>query len=775
MPGFKDQRDNLFRRFLGESAEDKAKSQEAIPSSSAGKTPEENIKTLLDSRLTALHASLGRLEEGTFSSDDISLLQEALASKKITIASRGGVGIEGNVIGGTITTSYHEGDNINTTFTLPAEALKLLEPKKTYQIPYPTNTNFTGRGSLLTDLQSALKSGNVVLTGLGGIGKTQLALKYSYRYQDDYDIVWWLRSEQSFTLLEDYARLAWELGLAGEDVKDQELLAGKVRGFLESHNRWLLVFDNAQDPQDLKPYLPHGGAGHVIITSRNPVWGNLARPLEVSKFERPESIEFLLKRTRQEDRKAADDLGEALGDLPLALEQAGAYMETTGKPLGEYLKAFQDRRLKMLARSKPSDYPETVATTWKISVEAVEKDQPAAVELLRLFSYLAPDDIPLEYLIKGSGQLPDNVASVLNDEDGRDEALAALRRYSLVNMGSGKISVHRLIQAVTRDDLAPQEQKDWAGAAVKLLNYMFPNDHIDTWGKCSVLLPHALAAAEQAEDLGVEPEATWRLLNESGLYLRTPLGQFSAARSALERALKIAEAVYGPNHAYVARILNDIGEVLNALGDLKGAIKCHEKALEIREKVLGPDHPDVAWSLNNIGVVLRQQGNPRGAKEYHEKALKIWEKAHHGPERRHVAWALNNIGLALKDLGDLKGAMEHLERALEIKKKVYVPDSPDVSMSLNDIGEVLYTKGDLKGAMKYHEEALEIREKVLGPDHPDVAWSLINIGMILQSLDDYGSARKRYERALKICRAKLGPDHPSTRLVENNLNSLRHG
>lgn len=557
MPRLKD----LLRRFLGESAEDKAKPQEPASYSSAGKISQDSIKPLPEDPRPDLHAPLRRLVEGTYSPDDIIILQKALAAKQIVIASRGGVAIGGDVLQSIIIA----GDG--TKFTLTAEALKLLMPKKAFHIPYPRNMNFTGRDSLLADLRAALKADSKValthvkaLTGLGGIGKTQLALEHSYRYQDEYNIVWWLRSEQPFTLLEDYAQLAWRLGLAGEDVRDLELLAGKARGFLESHNRWLLVFDNAQDAQDLKPYLPNCRGGHVIITSRNPIWGNLARTMEISKFERSESIEFLLKRTGQHDRTSADELGEALGDLPLALEQAGAYMQTTAKPLVEYLKSFQKRKLEMLAKGKPSDYPETVATTWKISVEAVEKDQPAAIELLRLFSYFAPDDIPLAYLIKGSGEMPDNVAFVLKDEDGRDEALAALRRYSLANINKDKISVHRLVQAVTRSDMALEGERRWAGAAVKLLNGVFPEDHIDnvqSWVECSVLLPHALVAADHAEELGVEPKATGRLLNESGLYLRT-IGQFVAARSALERALKIGEAVYGPDHPNTRIVVNNL-------------------------------------------------------------------------------------------------------------------------------------------------------------------------------------------------------------------------
>ena len=665
----------------------------------------------------------------------IIILQKALAAKQIVIASGGGVAIGGDAQGSIIIT----GDN--TKFTLTAKALKLLMLKRALYIPYPRNMNFTGRESLLTNMRSALDSGSNValthvkaLTGLGGIGKTQLALEYSYRYQDNYDIVWWLRSELPSSLLYDYARMAWSLELAGVDIRDMMLLAEKVKVFLETHNRWLLVFDNAQDAQGLKPYLPNCRGGHVIITSRNPSWGNLARPMAVSKFERSESVEFLLKRTGQEDRKAADDLADALGDLPLALEQAGAYMEAKAKPLEKYMKSFQERRLEVLAKSKPSDYPDTVATTWDISFQAVGKDYPVARELLQFFSYLAPDDIPLSYLIKDSEHLPDNVTSVLTDEDGRDEAMAALRRYSLVNISDDKISVHRLVQAVTRDDMTLQKQKGWAGSAVKLLYDVFPKDHIDNvqvWAECSILLPHALASAEHAEQLGVEPEATGRLLNESGLYLQT-LGEFGAARSALERALKIDERVYGPDHPDVATRVNNLGSVLRNLGDFQEARKCFERALKIDEQVCGSDHPQVAIDINNLGAVLR-------------------------------------------DLGDFQEARKCVERALKIDEQVYGSDHPTVARYVNNLGNVLRDLGDFQEARKCFERALKIDEQVYGSDHPMVAIDVNNLGAVLRDLHDLQEARKCYDRALKILRKKLGEDHPTTKIVANNLRSIGQG
>ena len=664
--------------------------------------------------------------------------------------------------------------NSQSELLIHFEEQKDSSAKKGIRIPYPRNMNFTGRGTQLVALQATLQSAHATsLTGLGGIGKTQLALEYSYRHQDDYDIIWWLRSELPSTLLDDYALMAASLKLPGRDSGDLNKMAQAAKSFLETHSRWLLVFDNAQGPEGLKPYLPHGGEGHVIITSRNPIWGNLARPLEVLKFERSESIEFLCKRAGQQDQDAADKLADALGDLPLALEQAGAYMETTGKPLGEYLKAFQERKLKLLAKGRPSDYPHNVATTWDISFQAIQNDCPIASELLQFFSYLAPDKIPIRYLIEGLKMLRYSEAQILRDEDGWDVVLAALRSYSLISRSGDEISVHRLVQAVTRDNLTLQEQRDLAGAAVNLLDSMFPRNYLDNVKSrmvCSDLQTHALAAAGYAEKLGVELEITGKLLNECGVYLKTH-GEFSDARSAFEGALRIYEQIFSPEHHKVAIVVNNLGSVLQELGELQQARQYYQKAMVIDEQIYGPEHPEVAIRVNNLGSVLRDLGELQEARKYLERALEIDEKFY-GPGHPNVAIRVNNLGSVLRDLGDLQEARKYLERALEIDEKAYGPDHPNVATDLNGLGVVLKDIGDLQKAGKCLKRALEIDEKFYGPEHPNVALYVNNLGSILQDLGELQEARKCFERALKIFRECFGEDHPTTKNTMDHLNSI---
>ena len=423
-----------------------------------------------------------------------------------------------------------------------------------WNVPYQRNPNFTGRAQLLSDLQKTLTSGPTALTqvirGLGGVGKTQLALEYAYRNTDKYHIIWWIRSEDSATLASDYSSLAQALDLPEKNAADQPAIVEAVRHYLEQHQNWLLVFDNADDPALIKKYIPQSNTGHVLVTSRNPNWRGTASPLSVQILERDESIDFLLKRTGQTDIKAAGALADALGDLPLALEQAGAYIEAAGTSLSSYLDMFTIHRNKLLDRSTPStDYPDTIATTWEISINEVRKTCQIGVDLLNLCAFLASDDIYEELIKEGAKYLPNSLAPAVINSLIFNDAIMSLRRYSLIEVKIGTMSVHRMVQAVVRDKLTDDDKKKWAEVAVQIVDNAFPDDSDDvvTWTQCSRLLPHALVAAEYSEELDVAANATGRLLNETGLYLQGR-AQFIEAKKNYERALKICLEYYGENH-----------------------------------------------------------------------------------------------------------------------------------------------------------------------------------------------------------------------------------
>jgi len=648
-----------------------------------------------------------------------------------------------------------------------------------WNVPHNRNPNFTGRKDLLAALHKALGSKRPTalaqaISGLGGVGKTQLAVEYAYRHAEDYDVIWWIRAEEPATLASDLAALAGPLNLPQKDATDQRVIIQAVRTWLDAGQaRWLLIFDNARGPEELHGYLPQSRLGHVIITSRNPNWLTVAAALSVQVWSRDEATRFLLKRTGQTDKNAAAKLAEQLGGLPLALEQAGAYMHETGSTISAYLELFRSRRSELWeVEHPPADYPYTVAATLSLSVDKVLQDSPAAGDLLNLFAFLGPDEIPLSVVTQGRKHLPKALSAAAKNALAINRGIKALRQYSLVERSGDSATVHRLLQAVVRDRLHERQKKEWAEAAVRVLNDAFPLESGDvrTWPECGRLLPHALSAAEHAEKLGVVPEATGRVLNQVGVYL-WGRAEFGEARAALERALSIDEAALGADHPSVASIVNNLGGVLEALGDLKGAKKCYERALSIDGAAFGPKHPNVAVDVNNLGGVLEALGDLKGAKECYERALSI-DQAAFGPKHPKVAIRVNNLGGVLEALGDLKGAKECYERAFSIDQAAFGPKHPKVAIRVNNLGSVLKAVGDLKGAKECFERALSIDGVAFGPNHPNVGTRVNNLGGVLEALGDLKGAKECYERALSIDEAAFGPKHPNVAICVNNLGSV---
>ena len=579
-------------------------------------------------------------------------------------------------------------NNINTT---ESEI-----PDRFFRVPYQSNPNFTGRGKFLDELhqslvQAASSPKIFALVGNGGMGKTQIALQHAHMQENDFKYVWWLRSEEPATLLDDYVGIAEDLKLPGWNLRDTDQTIKSVKRWLENEcsSNWLLVFDNAQKPDDLMRYLPVAGMGQAIITSRLSVWDGMAKTLEVGVFQKDEkqdeSVEFLLKRTGQNDREGAANLARELGDLPLALEQAGAYIKETGISFPDYLDRFKKDRKKLLGHSKPLNYPDTVATTWEISFQAVQQERPVAGDLLNLFSFLAPDAIPRAMLEDGTKHLPEPLASCVQNAVELDECIAVLKRYSLINVTESLISVHRLVQAVVQDRLSVEKQRMWAESALKLVNEAFSFGQFDqeTWEKCSRLSSHAFHASEHAEILNVSLLETSSLLNKLGSYLHNRM-ELASARSVLERARAIDEKALGPEHTSVARDINNLGLVLRDLGELEGAKRCFDRARAIDEKAFGPEHTSVARDVNNLGLVLQDLGELDEAERCLERALKIDEKAF-GPEHTSVARDVNNLGSVRQALGDLKGAKRCYERALDILEKRLGKDHPNAVIVRNNL------------------------------------------------------------------------------------------
>jgi len=649
----------------------------------------------------------------------------------------------------------------------------------------PRNPCFTGREALLGSLHVAfgrpspgMSVSLQALHGLGGVGKTEAALEYAYRYATDYDLVWWIPAEKPLAIPESFARLATRLEMS--QPADQDEVVAAVLDDLRRRDRWLLVFDNAESPAGLGSYRPSQGSGQVLVTSRNPAWGGVGKSVKVDVLSREEAISFLLLRTGSTDSVSAEVLAGELGDLPLALEQAAAYIEQSGMTLAEYVALFRRHREALLSKGEPVAYAGTVDTTWRLAMERIAGQQPAAVELLNLSAFLAPDAIPLDLIAEHSDVLPPRLALHLHDDFAFHDAVAMLHRYSLVDRDETGIRVHRLVQAVIRKELSVSERAAWAGAAVRLVAAAFPYNQwtgvdakkweVDTWPLRSRLISHALSAAEHASALGAEGEVTGTLLHQVAGYLWSR-GNIEEARALFERALTIQEVSLGSDHLSVAETLDALGVVLHDLDDIPRARAVHERALAAREAHLGPDHPAVAWTLWLLSHVLLHLGDVPTAQAAIERSLAIAE-AQLEPDDPQVTMSLTGLSDIQVRLGDLEAARATRERVLSIRQAKYADDDLLVAASWGSLALVLHDLGDLEAARAAHQQALRIREARLGQEHLDIAISLTNLGLVLGDLGDIPAAKAAHQRALSMVERKLDPKHATVVRIRTNLDAL---
>jgi CHAT domain-containing protein len=484
---------------------------------------------------------------------------------------------------------------------------------------------FTGRNELLERIHETLGPDRlVVLAGLGGVGKTQLALAYSDRYRDEYTERLWVRASSVAALAQDLVEVAVQLQLPEATSTDQAVVIYAVRRWLARNDRWLLVCDNAEYVGILARYLPEERGGHVLVTSRDPSWMD-AKVLVVPTWPRQEAVAFLQRLNEQlegqgepVDLATADALAEELGDLPLALEQAYAYLYQTKRPSASYLGELRKAKLDVLERGQPakitsreaeerdSDDAPTVASTWQVSIEQVRRQNPAAEALLYLCAFLAPDAIPRHLLSTHAALLPRSLSEALNTPVAFDEASVLLARFSLLQATAQTLTVHRLVQAVVREELPDRARKRWAVVAVRLVEAAFPIDVETSHAQpaCEELLLHAEAALAHAQSMAVELATIGRLHARMARFLLArhaatgDLRDVDAALTIVERELE--ETAWAPAerrewmvlrgrcHLAQAAALHDVEVLERALEDLDEALQPASAPRSVRSEGAGP-------------------------------------------------------------------------------------------------------------------------------------------------------------------------------------------
>ena len=655
-------------------------------------------------------------------------------------------------------------------------------------LPYPSlGSLFKGRDAELAELARSLGAAPCdaasptairVLHGMGGIGKTRLAVEHAWRHAGGYTALLYAGAGDPEALQRNLAALCGRslLDLPEQAQADQALQRDAVLAWLQSHPGWLLVLDNVDSPEAAaacEALLPRLAGGHVLLTSRLTQWGGGVRTLPVGLLAPDAAADFLLDRTaagrrpQPDDATAARALADELGHLALALEQAGAYIAQRRQTFAQYRADWERQRGRVLAwhDARLMSYPASVAITWQTSFDRL--GEPARA-LLRRLAWLAPEPVP-ESLIDVS------VPGVEEADADPWAALAELAGYSLAARAAEApvFAVHRLVQEVARrgqgaGDAAPPALL----GALRWINRAFTGDPQDVrnWPLLDPLLPHARAVATHADSFGIA-DPTTRLMSEIGTLLYVKALN-TEAEPVMRRALSIDETIFGKSHPAVARHLNNLAQLLGATNRLAEAEPLMRRVLAIDEAIFGNAHPDVARDINNLAQLLRATNRLSEAEPLMRRALAVAE-ASFGETHPKVAICLNNLAQVLKVTHRLSEAESSMCRALAIDRASFGEAHPNVARNLNNLATLFQITNRLAQAESLLRQALAIDEASFGKGHPEVATDLNNLAQLLQAIDRLSEAEPLMRRALEIL-LSLDYEHPNKQTaVENYVVLLR--
>jgi transcriptional regulator with XRE-family HTH domain len=671
------------------------------------------------------------------------------------------------------------------------------------------NPGFTGRDDLLAAVRKALLSGDravvQALHGMGGVGKTQLAAEYAHRLADEYDLVVWISAERAGLIGEQFAALADALGCAPADA--ELAVAGRaVLAELRERDRWLLVFDNAGNPAEVAGWLP-GGSGHVLITSRTRGWTEIAVPVEIDVLAREDSVAILHRRVAGLADADAGRVAEALGDLPLAIAQAAAYMAGTGISAREYLDLLAARASEILDQGRPSSYPRSLAAVTQLAVDQLRSEDPAAAKLAGICAFLAPEPIPPEWFTKDPASLPAPLNERAADRVAWHQVLALTTRHALARIDHNGLQMHRLTQAIVRAHMPDAETAATRSEAGAILASAFPGDPNapDSWPGWARFLPHLLALDPAAsssqvlrdlacdaarylfrrgevrpgydlasrlyehwqDPLGPDDSQTLRAAAALGVASRE-IGRYGKARQLDEDTWARRRRVLGDDHPETLTSADSLAVDLHAIGDLHAARQLHEATLARRRQILGEDHLDTLASVDSLAVDLYAIGEVHAARELDEDTLARRRRIL-GEDHPDTLWSASKLAADLRALGDLHAARELDEDTLARRRRVLGEDHPDTLWSASNLAADLRDLGDPQGARHLDEDTWARRRRVLGEDHPGTLWSASKLAADLRALDDPKAARELDEATWARRRQILGDDHPHTLGSARNL------
>ncbi|MER6632702.1 FxSxx-COOH system tetratricopeptide repeat protein [Streptomyces sp. NPDC000987] len=645
----------------------------------------------------------------------------------------------------------------------------------------PRNPNFTGRETLLGALHQRLLRERATavlphaLHGMGGVGKSLLAVEYLYRRMSEYDVVWWISAERTAQISLSLVELAPRLGLpTGSDASSTVAAVLEALRMGVPYSRWILVFDNAESPEAVRQFFPAGGPGNILVTSRNPQWASLARPLEVDVFLREESKQLIRARGPEIEDVDADRLAEALGDLPLAIEQAAAWHAETGMPVEEYLRLLDEKRVDLLRGTAPLGNQHPVIAAWNISLDQLEAKNPAAYQLLQVCSFYAPEPIARSMLSRvPPGPVTPELDAALDDPIRLGQAIRDIGRYSLArfNHRTNTLQMHRLVQAALQFRMTEEDRATMRRGAHLLLVASDPNDPNDAlrWDRYGALYPHVVVSE------AVRSDSAWvrrLVVNEVKYLLRW--GDYESCLELARSAYETWSRDLGEEHTHTLQIARWLGFLQFNMGRYQEAAELNAATLEAHTRALGPGHPDTLDALGNVAIDHRVRGA-------FTEALELAESVHRqylellGPDDPETLRAAHNLGVSLRLVGRFARALELDEQTWRSRIQIFGQDHIGSLRTWLGLIVDLRELGHHQKALAYNHQITQHATTLLGDTNPFTLSCVRLLAVALRKAGEHEEAAATAERIHAELVRRYGEHNPESMAASLEMTiHLRH-
>ncbi|GHO63923.1 tetratricopeptide repeat protein [Ktedonobacter sp. SOSP1-52] len=682
---------------------------------------------------------------------------------------------------------YNAEQQYFVTYHQPAAPLSARREDLTlpiWHIPFHRNPFFIGREAILSELHTHLKPHTAstptfsshAISGLGGIGKTQIAIEYAYRFCNSYDAILWLQVDSPEHLTSSCIKLAFTLNLPEHNEADVEQVIETVRRWLASHSKWLLILDNVEDLNLAEQFLPPGHTGSVLLTTSAQVTEPLAQAHQLDILSEQEGVLFLLYRSGvlpragtpeqadPKERLLAKALWEIVEGLPLALEQIGAYIRSSGCNFAHYYTLYVEHRRHYDLLQKPKRFstlhPASIVTTLTLAFAHVQANNPAAMSLLHICALVHPKKIPEELFLQKQAYLYHNLSSVITDPLKLDEALETLQSYSLIlrDPQEKTLSLHRLVHMIAFEMQEKTQQQQYNDTIITILDLLFPNEGHSAWRQCERLLPHVLTCLDETRTTD-HLDRTQSLLTKVISYLQQR-ARYREAIALAQRLLTLLEHTLGTDHPFVAQTLNGLADLYRLQGNYRDAESLYQRAWHIGENISGGlPLPFMVTLLNNWAIVYRIQRKQQEAEQLFRRAFTLLKHAR-GSDRSLIPYPLQGLAHIYHEQGKYKEAERLYRSAIRIWNRTPGPNALSIASTLTDLATLYSQQGAPEQAEPLYLQALHLWEQANASDHPDAATTFTSLANLYKRQQRYQEAEPLYTHALELRQQILGAEHP---------------